>query len=149
MTNLYYTFFYPHLIYGIEFWGHAAQCDLNQIMLLQKAALRVILKIHARNHVTSNFQRLKIMPVSMLFEYQYVLLFLKQVHEEQITPKINKNEKTRSSAKFLPTVPTTAEGNDCCCPRESTCSTATLWGGGGKPFNSADRLAGALWEGGV
>ena len=48
MTNLYYTFFYPHLIYGIEFWGHAAQCDLNQIMLLQKAALRVILKIPPR-----------------------------------------------------------------------------------------------------
>ena len=95
MTNLYYTFFYPHLIYGIEFWGHAAQCDLNQIMLLQKAALRVIFKIHARNHVKSNFQRLKIMPVSMLFEYRYVLLFLKQVHGEQITPKINKNEKNQ------------------------------------------------------
>ena len=49
MTKLYDTFFYPHLIYGIEFWGHAAQCDLNQIMLLQKAALRVILKIPPRN----------------------------------------------------------------------------------------------------
>ena len=58
MTNLYYTFFHPHLIYGIEFWGHTAQCDLNQIMLLQKAVLRDILKIPPRNHVTSNFQRL-------------------------------------------------------------------------------------------
>ena len=74
----------------------------NQIMLLQKAALRVILKIPPRNHVSSNFQRLQIMPVSMLLEYRYVLMFLKQVREEQITPKINKNEKTRSSAKFPP-----------------------------------------------
>ena len=45
MINLYYTFFYPHSIYGIEFYGHAANCHLNQIYLLQKSALRVILKI--------------------------------------------------------------------------------------------------------
>ena len=69
-------------------------------MLLHKASLRVIMKIENRKHVTANFQRLKIMPVSTLFEYQYVLLFLKEVHENRITPKINKNEKT--NATFLP-----------------------------------------------
>ena len=45
MISLYYAYFYPHLIYGIEFYGHAANCHLNQIYLLQKAAFRIILKI--------------------------------------------------------------------------------------------------------
>ena len=36
MINIYYTFFYPHLIYGIEFYGHAAKCHLNQILISQK-----------------------------------------------------------------------------------------------------------------
>mgnify|MGYP001804967024 CR=1 FL=1 len=36
MVSLYYAYFYPHLIYGIEFYGHAANCHLNQIYLLQK-----------------------------------------------------------------------------------------------------------------
>ena len=46
MVSLYYAYFYPHLIYGIEFYGHAANCHLhvNQIYLLQKSALRIILK---------------------------------------------------------------------------------------------------------
>ena len=36
MINIYYTFFYPHLIYGVEFYGHAANCYLNPIYLLLK-----------------------------------------------------------------------------------------------------------------
>ena len=150
MTNLCYTFFYPHLIYGIEFWGHAAQCDQNQIMLLQKAALRVILKITPRIHMMSNFQRLKIMPVSMLFEYRYVLLFLKQVHEEQITPKINKNEKTRSSAKFLPQRANNCRGERSLLTKGVNLFNSYLMGEeGGRPSGLRIRLAGALWEGGV
>ena len=141
MTNLYYTFFYPHL---------AAQCDLNQIVLLQKAALCVILKIHARNHVASNFQRLKIMPVSMLFEYRYVLLFLKQVHEEQITPKINKNEKTRSSAKFLPQRANNCRGERSLLTKGVNLFNSYLMGAeGGRLLGLWIRLTGALWEGGV
>ena len=59
MINIiYYTFFYPHLIYGIEFYGHAAKCHLNQILILQKAAIRIILKIRPRSHVSSNFRTL-------------------------------------------------------------------------------------------
>ena len=102
MIDLYYTFFYPHIIYGIEFWGHASQCDLNQILLLQKSALRVILNIHPRGHVSSNFQVHKIMPINMLFKYRYILLFLQQVHQNDIDLEISKNERTRSKAVFQP-----------------------------------------------
>ena len=29
MIAIYYTFFYPHLIYGVEIYGNAANCHLN------------------------------------------------------------------------------------------------------------------------
>ena len=109
MIDLYYTFFYPHIIYGIEFWGHASQCDLNQILLLQKSALRVILNIHPRGHVSSNFQVHKIMLINMLFKYGYPLLFLQQVHENEIDLEILKNERT-----FNQREPTTAERSSLC-----------------------------------
>ena len=46
-------FFYPHLIYVIEFYGHAADYHLDQIYLFQKPSLRIILKTHPRGHVTT------------------------------------------------------------------------------------------------
>ena len=36
MVNLYYSFIYPHLIYGVEFWGHAPDYALEQILICQK-----------------------------------------------------------------------------------------------------------------
>ena len=69
MVDLYYSFFYPHLLYGIEFWGHATDTDLKRVFILQKACIRVILNIKPREHVTSFFKTLGIMPIQMLFEF--------------------------------------------------------------------------------
>ena len=70
--TFYYTFFYPQIIYGVELYGHAANCHLNQIFLLQKSALaRVTLSIRPRNHATSHFSNLKIIPIDiMIFKYR-------------------------------------------------------------------------------
>ena len=59
MINIYYTFFYPHLIYRVEFCGNAANCHLNQVYLLQQSTLPIILCIRPRNHVTSHFSNLQ------------------------------------------------------------------------------------------
>jgi len=41
ITDIYYTFFYLHLIYGLEFWGHAGTSELEKILILQKSMLRI------------------------------------------------------------------------------------------------------------
>ena len=41
MVGSHYTFFYPHLVYGIAFLGHASKTDLKIIFVLQNAVLRV------------------------------------------------------------------------------------------------------------
>lgn len=76
MIDLYYTFFYPHLIYGIEFWGHTSSRELDKILLLQKKAVRIILKIKPKAPVFNSFTSIKIMPIKMLFEFRLVLHFI-------------------------------------------------------------------------
>ena len=102
MINLYYTFFHPHLIYGIQFWGHAAECEINQILLLQKSALRVILKIHPRGHVTSFFEHLKIMPVHMLSKYRFLILYSKTIANCEICVSSPNVSFTRSKLGVVP-----------------------------------------------
>lgn len=44
MVDLYYAFFNPHLLYGIEFRGHAADTEIKRMYTIQKAVvLRAIL----------------------------------------------------------------------------------------------------------
>ena len=62
MVELYCAFFYPHILYGIELWGHACDCDIKYLVVFQKASVRTILYIKPRDNVTSYFKDLKIMP---------------------------------------------------------------------------------------
>lgn len=45
MVNIYYTFFYSHTIYGIEFYGHIRSTELNEILTVQKKHYK-LLKLH-------------------------------------------------------------------------------------------------------
>ena len=95
MINIYYTFFYPHLIYGIEFWGQAADTHLNEINISQ-AALRIILKIQPWGYVSAHFRKLNIMPVKMAFEYRFLILFLNSLALNEISIQLKNRNKTRS-----------------------------------------------------
>ena len=97
--ELYYSFCYPHLIYGIEFWGHASKGDLNKVLVIQKALVRVIQNKKPQEHVSSSFKELKIMPVKMLFEFCVLKLFLRTFSTETIAKLKTKshNYNTRSA----------------------------------------------------
>jgi hypothetical protein len=96
MVDLYYTSFYPHLIYGIEFWGHASSTELNKLYILHKKALRIILKIKSNETETANFAILKIMPAQMLFRYCLVFHFVSSLTNTEIQNlKIHHNYETR------------------------------------------------------
>ena len=63
---LLYSLIYPHLICGVEFWGDAADCCLEEVYLLQKTILQIILNINPRGHVTSLFEIFEVMPIKIL-----------------------------------------------------------------------------------
>lgn len=84
MINLYYSFFYSRLIYGIEFWGHGNKTDLNKIYILQKKAIRIILNIKPFQTVSKYFIILKIMPLEILFHYRLLMFLMKSFSEEEL-----------------------------------------------------------------
>ena len=65
MANLYYSFIYPHHIYGINFWGHAPEFLISKPLISMKKALR-----DKANDLP--ITDLKIMPISMLFKFRLV-----------------------------------------------------------------------------
>ena len=104
MVQLYYTFFYPHLIYGIEFWGHAAATDLQRIVTLQKRVLRIILNLPFNSSVSANFSTLRIMPLDMLIKFRTIMLFTNLYKQQSLDLlMINHNYNTRmnSSNKLI------------------------------------------------
>ena len=90
--------FYPHLLYGLQFWGHACSTK-HRILVLQKNALRIILKLQSNATVISNFALLKIMPIRRLLTYFFLLHFinsyLSDIMENLV---IHHNHETRLKA---------------------------------------------------
>ena len=42
MIGLYCLLFYPLMLFGMEFWGHASDTDLKRVLTIQKATVTVI-----------------------------------------------------------------------------------------------------------
>ena len=146
MISLYYAFFYPHLIYGIEFYGHAANCYLDQIYLLQKSALRIILKIPPGGHVTSYFKEFHIMPIKMLFKYRFLIHFHKLHLDGDLDLQKTSSSSTRSKTIFQP-----KRTNNCRGDRSLLTTGVNLWNAylmGEEATESSClkvKLAAALW----
>ena len=146
MVDLYYTFFYPHLIYGIEFWGHASKTDLKKILVLQNTALRVLVYVKPGKHVTSFFSKLKIMPLKMLFEFRLLKLLLKTYSHEEIS-KLMPNHEYNTRNKTL----TFKKANNNRGERSLLCSGIKLYNKyllgdwAGPAGGLSEGLAGRLW----
>lgn len=57
LATLYYSFIYPHLLYGIIFWGDVAKYDYESIFRLQKIAVRLLTKSPKYSHTDPIFER--------------------------------------------------------------------------------------------
>ena len=42
LKNIYYRLIYPHLVYTVQVWGSACASEMDNILVLQKRALRII-----------------------------------------------------------------------------------------------------------
>ena len=111
MVDVYYSFLYPHLIYGLEFWGHAPDYALEQVLICQKKALRIICCQPPNSSISHQFANLKIMPIYMLFKYRSLIFFHNQISNDidlKESLKVNHDKFTRQnqSAFKLPLVKT-------------------------------------------
>ena len=107
LINLYYTFIYSFLTYGLIVWGNTYQSILNPLLILQKRALRIITFSSFQEHSTPLFKYTKILKLCDLI-HLHIAIFMYKFHANllpstfnQIFIKVNKthNYNTRLSAK--------------------------------------------------
>ena len=83
MINVYYTFVYSHILYGLELWRHACMGALLQILVCQKKALRVIFKKPPNSTITYKFKISQIMPIKLLFRYRLIIFMYNMFNKKE------------------------------------------------------------------
>ena len=86
LRNLYYSFIYPYLSYGALIWGSNYKTKLKPIFILQKRALRAITFSEYRAPSKPIFEKLQILNIYEIVQYQLGELAFK--HETNQIPTI-------------------------------------------------------------
>lgn len=73
MTILYNCFIYLYIRYGVEVWGCACDCYIQQIIKLQKRSVKIMSSSKTRSHTAPVFKS----PPILLFPKCYFLLCCK------------------------------------------------------------------------
>ena len=77
LLNIYYAFVYPHLIYGVKYWGCAAKTVLHDIKIFQNKCIRVLCNADFYAHVPPVAKSTNIMLFDDLHKYCVLNLMCK------------------------------------------------------------------------
>ena len=67
LLNIYQSLIVPYITYGLISWGNACKTFLDQILVLQKRALRLIYFAETNDHAIPLFVKAKILPIQFLY----------------------------------------------------------------------------------
>ena len=70
LSNLYYTYIFPYLIYCIEVWGNASHCHLLPLFLTQTKIIRLLTFSKHLAHTEPIFKSLNIIPLNSLYYHR-------------------------------------------------------------------------------
>ena len=70
LLMIYNTLILPHLSYCCEIWGNTYNTRLNNLILLQKRAIRIVDNAGWREHSSEIFRKYRILKLTDLIEYQ-------------------------------------------------------------------------------
>ena len=85
LQNIYYTFVYPCLIYGVEIWGNACSIYLDPLLKLQKKCLKIITFSSYLKYTEPIFKNLEILNFQKLVIHRIAMLMFK--NSKQMVPK--------------------------------------------------------------
>ena len=80
LQTLYYSLMQPYLENGLILWGGANKCIINELIVLQKKAIRIINRAHYQEHTSPLFKNNKILKVTDLYEYNIAKFMFKYDH---------------------------------------------------------------------
>jgi hypothetical protein len=88
LSNLYYTLFYPYLIYGLMSWGTTYKTNLNQLSSKLNKCIRCIFFASLREDLSPYFKLLGILKLENLVKLK-ITTFLSQIrNKDNDTPDL-------------------------------------------------------------
>jgi len=88
LKTLYFAFVYPHILYGIEIYGNTYHTYLSKLEILNNKILRIVQKKPKRTHTIDLYKFYGTLPLSLLHNYQILLLLHKFVHHPNKLPSV-------------------------------------------------------------
>ena len=70
LKTLYYSFIYPHFLYGIVFWGGVAKRNFENIFRLQKRAVRMLTRSPRYAHTDPIFKENEILKLNTILKFE-------------------------------------------------------------------------------
>ena len=107
LKSIYYSFFYPYLIYGIQSWGCAHETALATVERQVKKVVRVMCFKEAQEHSIPLFKKVGLMNFKQLFLFEILKFTLKANQNElpnffnSIFPHLTINVNTRISTRNI------------------------------------------------
>ena len=89
LLSLYHTFVYPYLHYCIHVWGKAYNTHLNDLVVLQNKAMRIISDVPPRTNMDRFYVEMSILTVKRIYNYSVGLFMYKYVNK--MTPDVFDN----------------------------------------------------------
>ena len=83
LLQLYYSFIYPYLTYGIVVWGSTCQYILDSLFKLQKRAVRLVTMSTYNTHTANLFRCTNILQVQKVYVFN-VMIFMFKFHKCQL-----------------------------------------------------------------
>ena len=86
LLSLYHTYVYPYLHYCIHVWGKAYNTHLNDLVVLQNKAMRIISGVPPRTNMDRFYVEMSILTVKRIYNYIIGLFMYKYVNK--MTPDV-------------------------------------------------------------
>ena len=86
LLSLYHTFVYPYLSYCIHVWGKTYNTHLNDLIVLQNKAMRIISGVPPRTNIDQFYIENNILIVEHIYSYNIGLFMYKYVNN--MTPDV-------------------------------------------------------------
>ncbi len=88
LKKLYFSFVYPHLLFGIEVY--VADCDnvLDRLQKLNNRILPILLREKRDSHVSDLYVKYHVLPISSLYRMKLLQIAHKCLHHRIIMPSI-------------------------------------------------------------
>jgi hypothetical protein len=100
LKNLYYTFAYPYLTYGIEVWGCSCTTYLEPLFKLQKRIIRILSSSSFDAHTAPLFKSLNLLPLQAIYA-KHVLLYVYKYEKHLIPHTDSPNNRLFVSSSFV------------------------------------------------